>query len=105
MAKTSKKQKLILLEKLEKQNKKFNDKVMESWFWYMFAFKGWRNEVKMVKEKYNAFGMQILNLCEEIEDLFANFIAVEIKKTKNKEYQKYLISLLNADEKTLENWE
>ena len=73
-----------------KEDIKFTNKTMESWFWYKFHFRVWQNELYRVEKEYNGFGMTLPNRCMTIEDLFANFLEVEIKKTKNKKYQKYL---------------
>ena len=81
---------------LLKEDKKFSDKVEEAWFWYMFDFRVWRNEVGRIRKDYNGFGMELPNLCVELDDLFENFIGVEVKKTKNKKYQQFLIQLLDT---------
>ena len=97
MAEKSKKQTAMLSEK---EDKKFTDNVSEAWFWYMFDFKVWRNEIHRIKKDYNGFGMELPNMCVKIDDLFANFIEVEVKKTKNKKYQQFLTQLL---EEMIEN--
>jgi len=84
----------------EKEDKKFNDKVMEAWFWYMFDFRVWRNEIHRIKKEYNGFGLELPSMCVEIDDLFANFIEVEVKKTKNTKYKKFLARLF---EEMIEN--
>ena len=80
----------------EKEHAKFVKKVEEAWFWYMFEFKAWRSRMKIIKKDYNGFGTEMPNLCIELDDLFANFIEVEVKKSKNKKYQKYLMGLLEC---------
>ena len=89
-----------LLKLTEKEDKKFSDKVMGAWFWYMFAFKAWRGKMHRIKNDYNGFGIELPNMCVEIDDLFANFIEVEVKKTKNTKYKKFLARLF---EEMIEN--
>jgi hypothetical protein len=76
------------------ENKKFSDKIMDAWFWYMFEYRVWRNQVQKIKKDYNGFGMELPAVQVELEDLFANFIKVEVKKTKNKKYQQFLTALV-----------
>ena len=82
----------------EKENKKFLNKVEEAWFWYMFTFRNLQNELYRIEKEYNGFGIKLPNRCVELDDLFVNFIEIEVKKTKNKKYQKYLGQLLNCEE-------
>ena len=34
-----------------KEHKKFTDKVMGAWFWYMFAFRNWQNELYRIEKE------------------------------------------------------
>jgi len=82
----------------EEERKKFEKKLEEAWSSYMFDFNMWRRETIRIKIDYNGFGIELPDICIEIEDLFKNFVDVEIKKAKNKKYQKYLTIMFKEED-------
>jgi len=85
---TNRKNKPLTITK--KEYDKFVSKLEKAWSEYMFEFNMWCREMLRVKDNYNGFGLELPSMCVEIDDLFENFIDVEIAKTKNKRYQRFL---------------
>ena len=94
MEKTSKKQ---MLQPSEKELEKYIKEVENEWGMYMFYYRIWQKEVQNIRKNYNGFGMELPYICVEIDVLFKSFIEVEMKKTKNKKYQKFLMELLEVE--------
>jgi hypothetical protein len=94
MAEKTKKQSLALSE----ERIKFYKNLMGAWVWYKFDFYVWRNEMRRIKKDYNGFGIKLPDMCIDPDDLFKNFIEVEMKKPKNKKH-KQLLSLMFEDYK------
>jgi len=82
----------------EKEHEKFQKNLEKAWSLYMFHFKVWRGEMKRIQKNYNGFGLELPSLCVEIDNLFENFVDVEIKKAKNKKYQKYLTIMFKEED-------
>lgn len=86
-----------LLSVSEEEYVKLIRKVQKSTKEHIHALYLWRKMAREVKEKYNAFGVDVSNVLY-IDDhkLFANFIALETKKTRNKKYRQFLLGLLDG---------
>ena len=76
---------------------KFTRKLQRDIKKYLADFYKWRMYVREVKEKYNGFGQEILDISTETSILLKNFVDLEIIKSKNKRYNQFLLLLLEED--------